>query len=193
MDLYNQIKDEAMKIFNERGFEGTTIREICKRAGVTAPSIYLRYGSKEKLYTDIFYECRDKYFEFIKSIIDNNKEKNIKEQLFQVFRGRITYYSLNEEGYKFYFRAHTFPVIKLKNKLFINSNDNSLFYFDGLSEIIQSGIKEKIIKKMDMEQLLKVFCTMIKGYIFLLISQNENPKERDILTLWNIFWTGIKY
>lgn len=193
LNLKYKIREIAMITFNEKGFEGATIRDICKNAGVTAPSIYLRYGSKENLYIDIFNECRDAYYEYIKNVVEKNKVKNVKEQLFQVFKGRIIYYSLYRERYKFYFRAYAFPVMELRTKLCIKSNESYLLSFKHTTEIFMQGINEKVIKKMDVEELLKVFCSIIDGYMFQLISFNEMPKEEDILILWQVFWTGIKY
>ena len=193
MDLKDKIKEVAMVTFNERGFEGATIRDICKNAGVTAPSIYLRYGSKENLYIEIFNECRNNYYKFIKDVIKRNKEKNIEEQLFNIFKERINYYLKNKESYKFYFRAYSFPAKELKHKLYVKSNDNYLLRFRNTAEIFSEAIEKKIIKEMDVEKLLKISCSIVQGYMFQLISFDEMPKEKDILTLWQVFWTGIKY
>lgn len=193
MDLKDKIKEAAMITFNEKGFEGATIRDICKNAGVTAPSIYLRYGSKENLYFEIFNECRDKYYNYIKDIIKKNKEKSIEKQLFKIFSGRITYYLKYKESFKFYFRAYSFPAKEIKYKLSIKTNDNYLLSFRNTAEIFSRAIKEKVIKEMDIEKLLKAFCSIIQGYMFQLISFDELPKKEDILTLWQIFWTGIQY
>jgi AcrR family transcriptional regulator len=193
LDLKDKIKEVAMVTFNERGFEGATIRDICKNAGVTAPSIYLRYGSKENLYIEIFNECRNNYYKFIKDVIKRNKEKNIEEQLFNIFKERINYYLKNKESYKFYFRAYSFPAEELKHKLYVKSNDNYLLRFRNTAEIFSEAIEKKIIKEMDVEKLLKISCSIVQGYMFQLISFDEMPKEKDILTLWQVFWTGIKY
>ncbi|MDF2883911.1 MAG: transcriptional regulator, TetR family [Clostridiaceae bacterium] len=193
LNLKDKIKEVAMITFNEKGFEGATIRDICKKAGVTAPSIYLRYGSKENLYVEIFNECRDSYYKYLKNIINKNRGKSIEEQLFQIFKERVTYYLKYKENYKFYFRAYSFPAEVIKNKLCIKSNFNYLLSFENTAEIFVQGIKERVIKEMDVEKLLKICCSIIQGYMFQLISFDEMPKEEDILTLWQVFWTGIKY
>lgn len=193
LDLKDKIREIAMATFNEKGFEGTTIRDICKKAGVTAPSIYLRYGSKENLYVEIFNECRDNYYKYIKSIINKNKEKSIQEQLFQIFKERITYYLNNKESYKFYFRTYSFPAEGIKNKLCIKSNFNYLQSFEKTAEIFVQGINEKVIKEMDVGKLFKVCCSITQGYMFQLISFDDMPNEDDILTLWGVFWTSVKH
>lgn len=49
-DYHAKIFEVAENLFAERGFDGTTIREIAERAGATKALIYHYYQSKEALY-----------------------------------------------------------------------------------------------------------------------------------------------
>jgi len=40
----------ARNLFTTKGFANTTVREICREAGVTAPVLYYHFGSKEGLF-----------------------------------------------------------------------------------------------------------------------------------------------
>lgn len=46
----NAILQAARNLFTSRGFASTTVREICREAGVTAPVLYYHFGSKEGLF-----------------------------------------------------------------------------------------------------------------------------------------------
>lgn len=52
----------AIKLFSEKGYSGSSIREICQAAGVTKPVIYYHFRNKEHLYhelmLDIFNQTR---------------------------------------------------------------------------------------------------------------------------------------
>jgi len=37
-------------LFSSKGYDGTSIREICEQAGLTKPTLYYFFGSKEGLY-----------------------------------------------------------------------------------------------------------------------------------------------
>jgi AcrR family transcriptional regulator len=50
MEKKDHIINEAMKLFAEKGFEGTSIREIAAEAGVNLAMINYYFGSKEKLF-----------------------------------------------------------------------------------------------------------------------------------------------
>lgn len=46
----DQAIDDAIILFNARGFEGVSIADLCARIGIKATSLYAAYGSKLDLY-----------------------------------------------------------------------------------------------------------------------------------------------
>lgn len=53
------LKEAAAKLFTKYGYEGTTVRQIAKLAGVTAGQITANFGSKENLFNEIVMDiCR---------------------------------------------------------------------------------------------------------------------------------------
>src|SRR5260221_1752501 len=51
------ILDAAGELLASRGEEGVSIREVCLRAGVTAPTIYHHFGDKAALVDRIVDDC----------------------------------------------------------------------------------------------------------------------------------------
>ncbi len=54
-----KIQRVARRIFSERGFAGTTIEEIARRAGLSVGAIYLYFKSKEDLYVSLLQDSLD--------------------------------------------------------------------------------------------------------------------------------------
>src|SRR5688572_516282 len=52
-DRRHQIVQVAMRLFSERGFRGTTTKEIAQAAGVSEAIIFRHFATKEDLYTAI--------------------------------------------------------------------------------------------------------------------------------------------
>jgi AcrR family transcriptional regulator len=44
-----RILDVALDLFTDQGFDGTSMREIAERLGITKPSIYYHFASKEEI------------------------------------------------------------------------------------------------------------------------------------------------
>jgi AcrR family transcriptional regulator len=46
----DRILQKALELFSGRGYDATSVREICEAAGITKPTLYHFYGSKEGVY-----------------------------------------------------------------------------------------------------------------------------------------------
>lgn len=52
----NDIKITAVKLFSEKGFYGTSIRDIAKAANCSLPMLYYYYNNKNDLFEEIVYK-----------------------------------------------------------------------------------------------------------------------------------------
>ena len=61
-----QILATAVELFSQRGFKGTTTKEIARAAGVSEAMVFRHFASKEELYGAILHSkgCRDGIHEF---------------------------------------------------------------------------------------------------------------------------------
>jgi TetR/AcrR family transcriptional regulator len=50
---HDRILKSALELFSEKGYDATSVREICEAAGITKPTLYHFYGSKEGVYRAI--------------------------------------------------------------------------------------------------------------------------------------------
>ncbi len=58
-DTADKVIDAATRAFAASGFEGASVRNICKAAGVNAQAIHYHFGSKEKLYVAVLKRFAD--------------------------------------------------------------------------------------------------------------------------------------
>lgn len=55
-DARQRLLHSALRLFTQRGFAATSVREICEQAGVTKPVLYYYFKSKEGLYLALMQE-----------------------------------------------------------------------------------------------------------------------------------------
>ena len=87
-DKQIQIMEAAEELFAEKGFDGTSVRDVAKEAGVNLAMISYYFGSKEKLMESLF-----KYRgEFIKMQLESmieNKELSSLEKVYALINNYI--------------------------------------------------------------------------------------------------------
>ena len=73
------ILDSAYSLFIERGFEGSSMRDIAESAGIKAASIYNHFEGKEQIFKEVFIE-KHPLFRILETL-DGAKGENADELL----------------------------------------------------------------------------------------------------------------
>lgn len=81
--IKERILAESVKLFSEKSFHGTSMRDIATHAGCSIPMLYYYFKSKE----DLFYEVA--YNEFVRMIERLNKEVKIGETVQETYFNAI--------------------------------------------------------------------------------------------------------
>lgn len=72
----------AVKLFAQKGFEGASIREICKEANANICMISYYWGGKQELYNGIIEDLIERQSEYAKTFIDFNTDiKSLDKQI----------------------------------------------------------------------------------------------------------------
>lgn len=88
----------AMKLFARKGFDGVSVREICKQANVNLCLVSYYFGGKQELYNAIIDDLIEKQTQYAKTFIDFSVAPNSlskKEQidlLFTIFDKFIDFF-----------------------------------------------------------------------------------------------------
>lgn len=62
----NKILEIALKLFSEKGYESISVQEIASLAGVTKPTLYYYFETKENLYSSIWEEYFGAFYNDLK-------------------------------------------------------------------------------------------------------------------------------
>lgn len=83
-----RILDSALQLFSEKGYEATSTREICELAGITKPTLYYFYKSKEGVYRELVRRTMSELMVLIDRTLDasggfREKCKLLAESIFE--------------------------------------------------------------------------------------------------------------
>jgi len=97
-NMKEKIIQESVKFFGDKGFHGTTMRDIANASGCSLPTLYYYFKNKQDLFEEIIIK------EFLKIIDNLNKQidftKEPEELYFQVIKTRKELSPHDKEVYK---------------------------------------------------------------------------------------------
>ncbi|MEG0775438.1 MAG: TetR/AcrR family transcriptional regulator [Clostridium sp.] len=65
-EVRNRIVEEALIEFNEKGYEGASIRSIAKKSNTSVGNIYKYFKSKEDLYENLIGSIYNRFMDYVK-------------------------------------------------------------------------------------------------------------------------------
>ncbi|MDW9380610.1 TetR family transcriptional regulator [Chryseobacterium sp. JV558] len=160
----------AEKLFAEKGFEGTSTREIAKEANVNISMISYYFGSKEKLYEKLVeYRMTEGQF-FSKDILertDMNEWQKI-EKVIDQFSNKI-------RTQKCFYRIMQREQVYTKNPQIVEFlKQTKMGFLSMYSQILESGLKNGIFTKNPPIYLLH---STVSGTLFYAFNAKEMYKE----------------
>jgi len=137
----NLIIKKSLELFANKGFDGTSMRNIANAVGITLPTIYYYFNNKEGLYKAVFQNILKK---FIKEITKAEVGiKGFKEKLISRAMARYKFTAKNREMMLLYLRELYNPngIINLTEVI---SKGVEMFEI-----LIREGIKNNYLREVD--------------------------------------------
>lgn len=97
-----KILDCAIKLFAEKGYSATSIRDIAKEVGITVPNIYYYFGSKEGLYQHILETTMEGFSKKVQSGVSANA--SLRDQLVAMTKGKYRFIEEHPDLMRIFFR-----------------------------------------------------------------------------------------
>lgn len=91
MTTKEKILDEALTLFAENGYDGTSVDLIAERVGIKGPSLYKHYKGKEEILNALIDAAEERYEEYFGSEKNIGKLPGDKEEFVQVTMEKIAF------------------------------------------------------------------------------------------------------
>lgn len=135
------ILEAAEKLIEKKGFEATSVRQICSEAGVNVAMVSYYFGSKEQMLTSLYQyrvqKTKETFAEFSETIKNGNPEMQMKE-LIKFIIAQMFHYK--------YFHGFVKQEFKSTQKL----NDELQEFYASvvakLDEVIKKGISTGVFE-----------------------------------------------
>jgi len=183
----NSIRDIAFSLFLDKGYEATSIRNICKDAGIEQPTLYYFFRSKEGLFFSIINRLWDQYKIFIAEHGGKMKSLNSEQKLYHIFHSSIHFAMDNRRAVTFYFRYFLFPPAGLQKKVLAFLDMIEKESRQQVETIIRELVEKGIVNK-DYRDAYLTYYTFVNNQMFNVTFSGYKPGETELKELWDMFF-----
>jgi AcrR family transcriptional regulator len=186
------IRNFAFKLFLEKGYEATNIREICKAVDIKSSSLYYYYESKKDLFLRIYDDICGENIQYRKEIINSSQNILPNLKLNYLYKGMIKYYSKDIVKQKFLLRYQLFPPEEVSDVL----RERYYHWAEEENEIIIEII-DQCLKLNILNSDRTLFDYMLdykkneKNQVIEMITTNMKMSDQELDLSWVRFWNGI--
>lgn len=175
------IMNMAFRLFVEKGYEATNLREMANEVGINASTIYFYYKSKKELFLDVFQQALEVHINELEKRADQVANCSEGDKLKELFINEIEMVYLDSASYLFLLRYRMFPVSDLVNEtceLRKICDEKEFQIWKPFLRAYAGGTEE------NERELFKDIMKMMNGIMNEMLTSGEAMKKQLIEKLW---------
>lgn len=179
----------ALRLFSDKGYEGTSIREIIEGAGVTRPVLYYYFENKEALFCRL---VEAKFSDFTAEYREiREKTPGCRERLKAIIARSFELTEKNPEAIRLILQVIFSPPQQGPN---MDQSHLQKRRFRLIEEVMREGLEKQEIAGGDAQSLALAFLGLMDMYI---MAKNNRPSARLSRELGeglvDLFFFGAQY
>lgn len=184
------IVDAAIKVFSEKGFRGSTTRELAAAVGVSEPVLYQHFGTKSELYAAII-ESKSQDVEQVVADLASYRDTDDDRSFFR----RLTELILDfYESDPAYLRLLLFSALERHELADLFTERQSSAFVEQVVRHIERRIQQGAIRPLNPVLIATSFLGMVAQHgMNRMLSGRDFPIEREELVegMIDIFLKGL--
>lgn len=186
LDRRTEIRQTAKRLFKERGYAGTSMRDLAKEVGIEAASLYNHLASKEELLYEMCFDIAEQFFAAFNNAIAT--EKSPSKKLKAAMRAHIGVISGNLDASTVFFHEWIF----LKEPDLAKFKKLRYQYEQGFREIVQKGIADKDFKEVNVKLAVFTIFSALNATYDLYKGSEKLSQEEIVESISNLLLKGLK-
>jgi AcrR family transcriptional regulator len=189
MSTLQSIKQEALALFAQNGYEATTLNEIASQVGIKKPSLYVYFSSKQELFLSVFDDLLQEYQSAVQQMVEEAEKAEPDQQLLILFKKYILWFANERTKSQFWNRALLFPPADVKDEIFRRISNVELQFLQKEAEIIERLMASGVIRKGEKDEVLLSIRSLRSGLLSAFLV-NPDMEQEKIDKVWERFWLG---
>jgi TetR/AcrR family transcriptional regulator len=185
-DTKSHITQIATKMFAERGFHGTSIREIAEVAGITKPVLYYYFKNKEQLYATLIENAYVYMLGNLEEILA--EEISFEEKFSKVVHLYFYHMRADSNSFRLIFGAFFGPRENAPNTAIFELEDR---HMQLVTRLMTEGVQVRRIKNYDHHTLAMHFLGPITVYIMSYLLEDNDISQEHEQSIVQLILNGI--
>lgn len=185
------IKQVALNLFAEKGYDGAVLSEIAGQVGIKTPSIYGHFPSKEKLFLEIWQDLLADYRIFMDNLIKSAAGASIEDQIFNLISGYGLYFEEQPQKYNLWARMLMFAPPEFKEQIVNDSAAVELDILAHAGKLLSQGVEQGKVNNAPLEDLMAAFTVLKEGYVQWLMFYGPVQSKEQTRRIWPLLWRGL--
>ena len=187
------IIDKALELFSAKGYEGVSVLELAEAAGITKPTLYYYFGSKE----GVFEAVSEFHYAKLNALVSGNavyrpKPKSYHEDIFPVLtKLTAAYFSFARANEAFYRMTMANLSMPNSSPVFAIVKKYHFTQFDIIEGMFRKMARTHGNLREKSNTLTWSFIGTINSYIGLYFSGIRNLNDKAVRDLVHQFMHGI--
>jgi len=189
------ILDKALELFSAKGYEGVSVNELAEAAGITKPTLYYYFGSKEGMFEAV---CQSNYTRLNTLITENavyspNPKSYFEDIFLTLTKVSAAYFSFAKENNDFYRIVLANLSMPSSSAVFEIVKKFHFTQFEVIESMFRSMAKAHGNLRGKSKTLTWSFIGTINSYISLYLSggAGQEMNKKNVKELVHQFMHGI--
>lgn len=185
------ILSAAEKVFAAKGFFGSTMDEIAKRAEFGTGSLYKYFRGKKDLYFSLIDEKVGEVTRLLRAEL--GKDLSPIEKIESMLYLQLSFIQRDRDFFKIYVSDRTRFEWTIKDELGKGVHKKFVAYLSALEEVMRDGIERGQFKEMDPRDMAHGFVGIVNSFVFeWIMSPGAYSLVSKAPTIMNIFFEGVR-
>ena len=190
-NMVEGIKSIALNLFNQWGYKGTTVRDICNEIEITAPSLYYYFDSKETIFSTLLEDSAELLMEYLKEKMENCREVNAPDRMKALFIGMLEFNKKYPDHSLFIVKNRSYQEKGLEDLVDTRMKQHGKELVKQISEFLKASQKRRM-PKASTGDVIMAFDGFVIGYLLQLHQGLIKDTPEQAQKSWELFWDGIK-
>lgn len=177
----------AERVFSERGYHSTSIRDIAKEASFSVGGVYQFFASKDELYLRVLEGQWEHFFELLN---DANKTPRFDDRILGLTEAMFKAYEERQGFFKLFLSERGRLSASFTGEIAARIGEQTRRLRMHLVELMRQGIAEGRLRQVEPDMLASAYVGIVHNCIFEAMSAGAARPLRPAADVLSVFLNG---